>query len=66
MQERFNKTSFSVAVGVPEGCTGHQCKYFVGIHRDESDRNLVDFTLEGNATGWIAVGFSLTPTMVKY
>lgn len=48
----------------PEGCHDRECNYFVRIQRDEQDHNLLLFKLEGNAQGWIAVGFSPTPNMV--
>ena len=54
---------FQFSRGFPEGCPQPECDYFVGIN-PSSDGNLLEFTLEGNARGWVAVGFSKTPSMV--
>ena len=49
---------------IPSGCDPAQCDYFLGISTNPYDDDLLDFTLEGTAGGWIAVGFSKTPNMV--
>lgn len=56
-------TKFQFSHGIPEGCAQAECDYFVGIN-PSSDENLLEFTLEGNAKGWVAIGFSKTPSMV--
>ena len=48
----------------PEGCRDRECDYIVRIQRDEQDNNLLLFKMEGDAQGWVAVGFSPTPNMV--
>ena len=62
-------TSYQWSRGVPEGCTNsgssHICDIFVGINSNSKDNNMLDFTLEANAKGWVAIGFSKTPNMVK-
>ena len=51
---------------VPAGCTSGagDCSYFVGIQRNEGDATYLDFHLEGQAAGWVAIGFSTTTSMV--
>ena len=49
---------------IPSGCDPSQCDYFLGISTNANDDNLLDFTLESSAQGWVAVGFSKTPDMV--
>ena len=39
--------------------------YFFGARVTPSDNNFLDITLEAETTGWVAVGFSQTPTMVS-
>ena len=39
--------------------------YFFGARVNPSDSNFLDITLEAETTGWVAVGFSQTPTMVS-
>ena len=59
-------TGFRLTKGFPMGCewaTG-ECTYFLGIDTDENNNILI--TLEGKANGWVAVGFSKTPNMVKW
>ena len=53
----------------PTGCTsgaGGNCNYFVGIQRNEDDTTYLDFHLEGQAAGWVAIGFSDTASMVTW
>ena len=51
---------------IPAGCNRSDCDYFLGINSNNDDDDLLDFTLEGRADGWIAVGFSRTPNMVGH
>jgi hypothetical protein len=69
----FTSTQSNIATyqwnrGVPEGCSdsGHSltCDIFVGINGNSKDNNMLDFALEANARGWVAIGFSKTPNMV--
>ena len=50
---------------IPAGCDQSECDYFLGISSNRDNNDLLDFTLEGVAEGWIAVGFSKTPNMVR-
>ena len=58
-----SSTTFQFTRGIPEGCNPSECDYFIGINPSKN-KNLLDITLEGNAKGWIAVGFTKTPSMV--
>ena len=62
MSQSYSKFQFSR--GIPEACAQSECDYFVGINPSSSDKNLLEITLEGRARGWVAVGFSKTPSMV--
>lgn len=42
-----------------------ECDVFVGVDTNAGDSNYLDIYLEGEADGWVAVGFSTTPTMVR-
>ena len=59
-------SKYRISVGIPTGCETDisMCTYFLGINTNSEDQSYIDFTLEGSATGWVAVGFSDTPSMV--
>ena len=59
-------TAYQWSQGVPEGCSdsGRTCDIFVGINSNSKVSNMLDFTLEASAKGWVAIGFSKTPNMV--
>ena len=64
LQETSN---YRISVGIPKGCEKKsisKCDYFLGINTNSENSFFVDFTLEANAKGWVAVGFSDTPSMV--
>ena len=48
----------------PDGCDPDRCDYFLGISPNSGNSSYLDFYLVGRATGWVAVGFSLTANMV--
>ena len=50
--------------GRPDGCNRTTCEYYVGLSPNPSDSSYLDVYLEGNAAGWIAIGFSLNRQMV--
>ena len=66
MLPQSNITTYRLSHGIPHGCVQSTCDFFVGINDNSIDKNTLDFTLEGKAKGWIAVGFSKTPNMVVY
>ena len=49
---------------MPENCLRQECEYFVGLGLNPSNSSYLDVYLEGNAAGWIAIGFSLNRQMV--
>ena len=49
----------------PPNCTVSSCDVFVGIDTNLGDPSFLDIYLEGKADGWIAVGFTETPSMVS-
>ena len=49
----------------PPGCSGTACSYFLGVRTNE-DPLFLDFMMEGNARGWIAVGYTPNPGMVSH
>ena len=56
--------AFSMTLKIPEGCQQEDCDYFLGLKQDEKDSNLLHFVLEGKSNGWLAIGFSHSPSMV--
>ena len=61
-------STYRISIGIPKDCEKKaisKCDYFLGINTNGEDSDYLIFTLEGNAKGWIAVGFSETPTMVE-
>ena len=40
------------------------CNTFVGISVNSGDSDYLDIYMEGAAMGWVAVGFTETPSMV--
>ena len=49
----------------PPDCVPSQCQVFVGVDTNSGNSGYLDFYLEGEANGWVAVGFSATPSMVS-
>ena len=56
--------SHNLVFGMPEGCNRSSCEYYVGLSRNPSNPTYLDVYLEGNAAGWVAIGFSLNTQMV--
>ena len=48
----------------PSGCDRSNCDYYVGLSPNAVDSTYLDVYLEGTASGWIAIGFSLNTQMV--
>ena len=61
-----NSSTYRISIRSPSGCnqSSNGCNYFLGINTNNKNSNYLDFTLEGKAKGWVAVGFSKTPNMV--
>ena len=49
----------------PEGCNIFDCDLYIGIDTNTGDNGFLDVYMEGNAAGWVAVGFSETNNMVN-
>ena len=43
-----------------------ECDVFVGIDTNAGDSDYLDIYLEGEADGWVAVGFTETANMVNW
>ena len=50
----------------PEGCIISDCDHFIGIDTNAGESNYLDIYMEGDAAGWVAVGFSETSDMVRH
>ena len=48
----------------PPGCAPSECELYVGIDTNTGDAEFLDIYIEGNAQGWVAIGFSDTRDMV--
>ena len=51
-------------IGLPDGCSRENCDYYVGFGPNTDDSDYLDIYLEGEADGWIALGFSENTQMV--
>ena len=49
----------------PEGCNISDCDLYIGIDTNTGDNRFLDIYMEGDAAGWVAVGFSETGNMVS-
>ena len=58
-------TAYRLSHRVPSWCYQPLCDYFVSISTNSADENRLDFTLEGKAEGWLAIGFSKSPNVVS-
>ena len=55
---------FQVLAAIPEDCTPSTCDYYAAW-RQNSDFDFVDFRIEGNVQGWLALGLSEDRLMVS-
>ena len=49
----------------PANCDPSTCDIFVGIDTNLGNGGFLDIYMEGNAQGWVAVGFSDSQNMVQ-
>ena len=49
----------------PPGCAPSECDLYVGIDTNTGNAEFLDIYIEGNAQGWVAVGFSDSRDMVS-
>ena len=55
---------FQVLAAIPEDCTPRSCDYYAAW-RQSSNYDFVDFRIEGNVQGWLALGLSEDQLMVS-
>ena len=56
---------FPFYTGLPANCMRADCDYFIALGPNPFDSTSVEIYLEGNAAGWVAVGFSRDTMMVS-
>ena len=49
----------------PAGCNASNCTSFIGIDTNIGNPGVLDIYMEGEAQGWVAVGFTETRSMVR-
>ena len=47
-------------------CREHECDFYLAFRQNTDNSTYLDFDLWGKTTGWVAIGFSLTPNMVSH
>lgn len=48
---------------MPPGCNRSDCQFYLAIRTNDNDSSYLDFAMEANAMGWLAVGFAPHPSM---
>lgn len=61
-----NPLDYRLIFREPSGCEPSQCRIFIGIDTNTGNNSFLDIYMEGEASGWIAVGFSDTQSMVSH
>ena len=56
---------FRLTLRDPPGCEPASCNVFVGIATNQGNDQYLDFYIEGQSGGWVAVGFSESQNMVS-
>ena len=62
---QVDNTTFRLTASLPKGCQRSECSFFLGINTNKQNNQFLDFVVEGKAEAWVAVGFTLTPDMVR-
>lgn len=62
---QVDNTTFRLTASLPKGCQRSECSFFLGINTNKQNNQFLDFVVEGRAEAWVAVGFTLTPDMVR-
>ncbi len=57
--------SYRITLRVPSNCAPATCTLFIGVDTNEGNDEYLDVYMEGDTTGWIALGFSETANMVS-
>lgn len=50
--------------GTPEGCERTECTYYWAMGPNNENPSYLDIYMEGDVSGWLAVGFSENKLMV--
>jgi hypothetical protein len=59
-------SAYDLRYRIPSGCDPTtNCTYFVGLEVNANDSSFLDVFLTAPVAGWVAVGFSPTPSMVR-
>ena len=59
-------SDYGLTRSIPSGCVPDtDCTYFAGLRLNPNDSSYLDVYLASNAQGWVAIGFSDTPSMVS-
>eukprot|EP00731_Ephydatia_muelleri_P020315 Em0013g42a len=58
-----NARTYRINYNAPPNCEKTTCDYSVAIATNSEDSSFLDFVLEGNAQGWVAIGFSTNGNM---
>jgi hypothetical protein len=64
--QRNAPDDFRLIMKEPSSCNVSDCSMFVSIDTNEGNEEYLNFYIEGDASAWVAVGFSSTPNMVSY
>ena len=58
-------SSFPIVFRAPNNCEREQCTFYWAMGPNTANPQYLDVYMEGNATGWMAVGFSDDQMMVN-
>eukprot|EP00731_Ephydatia_muelleri_P023075 Em0015g658a len=55
---RVGSEPYSFVATIPSNCTQTSCNYYLAVRSNRNNPLYLDFLLEGNAKGYVAIGFS--------
>ena len=58
--------NYTVIARLPSGCEPSACDRFFGVQVNADNTSYLDLYMEGNARGWLALGFTLSANMVRW
>ena len=61
----FQVRNFRLIFSNPASCSPSECGIYVGILNSTTNPGSLEIYMEGDAQGWVAVGFSDSQNMVK-
>ena len=56
---------YSVIARSPSGCARSSCDFFFAVQVNADNSSFLDLYMEGNANGWLALGFTTSPNMAS-